>query len=69
MKYVVCLGFIERCYVERDFIIDAASPEEAERFALDRENIVDEGPDHCCCAEGMEDLRIITGAQPAEWAE
>ncbi|MGH7119572.1 MAG: hypothetical protein ACREFP_11390 [Acetobacteraceae bacterium] len=65
MRYVVRLGFMERCYVERDYIIEADTPRQAETFALDRESIVDAGPDHCCIPEGMEDLKIVAGAKPA----
>jgi hypothetical protein len=66
MKYVVRLGLIERCYVERDYIIDADSPQQAEEFALHGENVVDAGPDRCCMPESIEDAKIVTGAQPAE---
>jgi hypothetical protein len=66
MKYLVRLGLIERCYVERDYTIDAESPEEAEESALAGENIVDTGPDHCCIPDGTEDAKIVTGAQPTE---
>ena len=66
MRYVVRLGFIERCYVERDYIVDAESPAQAEEFALARENVVDAGPDHCCMPESIEDAKIVEGAQPAE---
>lgn len=66
MKYVVRLGFIERCYVERDYIIDADSIQQAEEFALSGENVIDAGPDRCCMPEGIENTKIIEGARPAE---
>jgi len=67
MKYVVRLGLIERCYVERDYIVDADTPKQAEEFALHGENVVDAGPDRFCMPESIEDAKmIVTGAQPAE---
>jgi hypothetical protein len=66
MRYVVRLGLIERCYVERDYIVDANSPMEAEEFALIGENVVDAGPDQCCIPDSVEDRKIVDRAQPAE---
>jgi hypothetical protein len=66
MNYVVRLGFIERCYVERDYIVDAASPQQAEEFALIGEKIVDTGPDQCCMPQSIENEKIVEGARPAD---
>jgi hypothetical protein len=52
------MGFMETCYVERDFFVLAATEEEARKKALDND-ATDEGEEHSCFPEERNALKVI----------
>jgi len=68
--YRVRQKLVETCYVERDVLVEADSPEEARQKAIDNDPL-DAGEDFCCEVEECSDYGIAkeyddTECEPVE---
>ena len=62
-QYAVRVGFREISYVERDFIVEAESEDEAIAKALARD-VIDEGEDKICEPQGIDDIELSEWDNP-----